>query len=203
MTPAAFIPLVWMAIVVPLAIFRIQRYRAQGRPLPQAAAAKTSPGVLVIFGLIGISTLVGGVYSGLSNLDFARKAAHASGQIINFRAHRGSRGGYTYSPIVRYRPSSGMDIVFESRASSNLAFWPPVGAQVEVLYDASNPRRARLNHFTELWMPPIFLTLFGGIFLSLAIFISASMRKKQALPPSSAPPSAPRPAGYEVPNIIH
>jgi hypothetical protein len=88
----------------------------------------------------------------------------------------------------RYRLPNGTDIVFESRVSTNLSFWPPTGAAVEVLYDPSDPRHARLNHFTELLMMPLFFVLFGGMFFGITLFASASARRKQV--PLVVPPSA-------------
>jgi len=46
-----------------------------------------------------------------------------------------------------------------------------VGASVKVLYSPDDPMKAQLSSFTDLWLMPVFLGLFGSAFLGSGIFL--------------------------------
>jgi hypothetical protein len=48
-------------------------------------------------------------------------------------------------------------------------FWPRSGSPLEVLYEAGNPRCARLNDFPDLWLAPSLLFFFGSILLAVSL----------------------------------
>jgi hypothetical protein len=215
----ALIPLIWILSVVIAIAVRIRRLRAQGITLNQglekavlaARLASQQPrpqprpstALRVIFRLIGGTCMLAGAASFYSTFHFVQTAAHANGQIVDFVAHRGSKGGTTYSPRVRFQAPSGAILLIDGKVSSQLAYFPTMGSSVTVLFDPSNPRRARIGLFMELWFMPIFLFIFGGIFLAVSLISTKSLQQN-----SSQSPTLPRSPGtkspdYHIPDIIH
>jgi hypothetical protein len=126
----------------------------------------------VIFGLLGIGMLVGGIFWGLRTREFIARAERADGRVIEMVAKRDSDGDRTYSPTVQFMAKDGTQTTFTSSVSSN----PPShreGDAVKVLYDPANPRDAKIESFTELWFGPLLLGgVMGVIFTLVGVGVS-------------------------------
>ncbi len=224
------IHLIWVTVVALSLYSRFRQFRGKGLSLSETLRQsganvpvqrvdphspltpdqlKQTKGMIFLFGLIGGGILLASAWSLTSTVGFVKKATRARGEIVEVVAVRGSKGGYSYAPRVRFQTSSGETIHFRTRVSTSRSFWPAAGSIVQVLYQPSPPYRARLDCFADLWMLPMFLLVFGGLFFGFAIFAARSLRKRTDLPPPAAPPStdlphsSPGASGYEIPTIIH
>ena len=101
------------------------------------------------------------------NLRFAGRAARAPGTVVELVTSRGSKGGTLYSPIVRWQPLEGEPRTLRSRTASSPAAFA-VGEQVTVLYDPDDPAEARLQAFSEQWLPATITGAMGTLFLLVA-----------------------------------
>jgi len=70
----------------------------------------------------------------------------------------------SYAPVVRFTTGDGRAIEFHGRGGSETALGP--GDRVTVIYDPTNPIRARILSFIDLWLPAAaafgVALLFGG-----------------------------------------
>lgn len=70
----------------------------------------------------------------------------------------------SYAPVVRFTTQEGREIEFHGRGGSGTDF--AEGDRVTVVYDRSNPSRARIVSFLDLWLPAAVafavVVLFGG-----------------------------------------
>jgi len=80
---------------------------------------------------------------------FVRSATQGRGTIVKLAEH--SFGlGKAYFPVYTFRDEQGRD----HEITSSLGRYPPshqVGDTVQVLYQASQPERARLDEFSDIW----------------------------------------------------
>ena len=81
----------------------------------------------------------------------------------------------SYAPVVRFTTQDGREIEFHGRGGSGTDF--AEGDTVTVVYDRSNPSRARIVSFLDLWLPAAVafavVVLFGG-----AASLSRRMRRR-------------------------
>lgn len=70
----------------------------------------------------------------------------------------------SYAPVVRFTTGDGREIEFHGRGGSDRGF--AEGDRVTVVYDPTNPIRARIVSFLDLWLPTVaafgVAILFGG-----------------------------------------
>lgn len=132
----------------------------------------------ILFLVIGVCALVGGIVWGVNTKKFVDGASRASGTVIELqRRQSSSDDGPSYYPVVRFTDASGKDVTFTSSTGSN----PPSnreGDKVAVLYDPNNPDEAELDSFFALWFGPLMVGgLFGTIFPLVGVFaIIGSLR---------------------------
>jgi len=116
--------------------------------------------IVVIFGFVSLIMLTIAVVSWFTTKRFADNANKTTGTVIELIRRRSSKGGHTYSPVIRFRAIDGSEIEFTESMSSN----PPgyvVNEQVPVLYDPSNYRKARA--FKSGWRLYFVSLLLGGM----------------------------------------
>jgi hypothetical protein len=176
--PALFF-LIWVGVVFLTMLVKIRQIRAKGqtfRDAMQEASAKAaaqprkpspafSKAGFKIFRIVGVLFILVAVWTGFSTASFIQKAARAPGQIIDFIARRGSKGGISYAPHVRFLASSGQIVVFTTRFSTQKSFWPPLGSTIGVFYDPFFPRHARMDCFGDLWFQSLLMLFFGVMFV--------------------------------------
>jgi len=108
---------------------------------------------------IGMVILTGGLALGWVSLRHVRYAERAAGEVIEIH-----RDGDMYAPVVRFRLPDG-----EARDVTDLASGAPdfaVGDKVTILYMPQDPGDFRIDRFDRLWLPTIFVTVFGGLWLT-------------------------------------
>jgi len=110
--------------------------------------------------ILGIGGLIaaGGVLMGLGNLRHVLYGERAEGVVIEI-----VREGDMYAPVVRFRLPQGGPMEVRDLASSAPDF--AVGDAVTVLYLPETPADFRLDTFDRLWLVPLLLAGFGGVWL--------------------------------------
>ena len=105
---------------------------------------------------------------------FRKTAVEAQGAVIGLREglSTGAHGesSTVYYPIIRFADKAGQDHTLYSSSGSD----PPayeVGERVSVLYDPANPKEAKVNSFTGLWLWPLLLGIIGGLDLLTCLFL--------------------------------
>lgn len=116
-------------------------------------------GCLVIFiNLVFIALLAGGGYLTYYNYQLRTGGAQTIGTVIRLD-ESSSDGSTTYSPVFQYQVN-GQTYEFESQNSSS----PPthrVGDQDTIYYDPTNPEKAQIDSFMDMWLAPSLLVCFG------------------------------------------
>lgn len=83
----------------------------------------------------------------------------------------------SFAPVVRFTTQEGREVEFHGRGGSGTSF--SAGDVVTVVYDRTNPSRARIMSFLDLWLPTVVVFavafLFGG-----AAKLSRWMRRRGA-----------------------
>ncbi len=141
---------------------------------------KQGKGVLILFGIIGVCMVFGSAYFFVSTKQFIASALRAPGTVVDLVPKENDDGGYTYAPQVTFSTDEGEEYTFVSGASAS----PPAfseGEIVEVLYEAKNPRGAKINAVSTLYGLPLIMGGMGIIFALVGIIPGTLFlrRKKQ------------------------
>lgn len=143
------------------------------------------------FSLISLSALLIGVFVLWGVVDLYASGGRARGTVTEIRETRsivseevtspGGREGrrdveqISLAPIVRFTTPEGREIEFHGRGGSGTSF--KAGEVVNVVYDRSQPGRARIVSFVDLWLPAAVAfavsLLFGG-----AVRLSRGSRRR-------------------------
>jgi hypothetical protein len=144
------------------------------------------------FSVISLSALLIGVLVLWSTVELYSSGGRARGTVTEIRESRsivseevtipGGREVHreveriTLAPIVRFVTAEGREIEFHGRGGSGTSF--EAGELVDVVYDRSQPSRARIVSFVDLWLPAAVAfavsVLFGG-----AVVLSRWGRRKR------------------------
>jgi hypothetical protein len=125
-----------------------------------------------IFGLAGLIMLAIGIWLLQNTISFKARALHAQGRVVELRREEWSSNSHghqrsSYHPVVEFEVNQTR-ITFVSNSGTN----PPaysVNERVDVLYDPSDPNRAKLNGFFSLWGAAAICLLIGGVFSSVGL----------------------------------
>lgn len=143
------------------------------------------------FSVISLSALLIGVFVLWSTVELYAGGGRARGTVTEIRESRSivseevtTSGGrevrreverISLAPIVRFVTAEGREIEFHGRGGSGTSF--EAGEVVDVAYDRSQPGRARIVSFVDLWLPAAVAfavsVLFGG-----AVAVSRRSRRK-------------------------
>lgn len=143
------------------------------------------------FTVVSLSALFVGVFILWSAVDLYAGGGRARGTVTEIRESRsrvaeevrGPGGGavrrdaetFTFVPIVRFTTPEGREVEFHGRGGSGTAL--AAGDVVNVVYDRSQPGRARIISFTDLWLPAA--TFFVvALFFGLAVRLSRWNRRR-------------------------
>lgn len=124
-------------------------------------------GLLMI--AIGLKTGSLGGFLFLRRLRFLRTICATSGVVEKVRLVH-LVDGNAYQPKITFTTQTGENVVLTSVGLSN----PPrfrVGQEVPVVYDPSNPHKARIRSFASLWFASLFFGGLGSLFLLIALML--------------------------------
>jgi hypothetical protein len=105
----------------------------------------------------------------LRRLRFLRKNCTTSGVVEKVTLMH-LVDGNAYQPKITFTTRTGENVVLTSVGMSN----PPrfrVGQEVPVVYDPSNPRKARIRSFASLWFASLLFGGLGSSFLLIALML--------------------------------
>ncbi len=149
----------------------------------------------VLFVLIGIAMLIGGVRMILRNYSFLKTAKEAQGIVTGFDVNVSTKkdpktyrtsSSTAYYPKIKFTDIKGRQIEFVSRYGSSD---PGIveGDSVSVLYDPEHPNDAKWNTKMAIWFGPIMLTGLGLILMIVGlIFLKVFWNKPISQMPSQA-----------------
>lgn len=145
------------------------------------------------FAVIAVVALLVGIFTLWSAIDLYAAGGRAEGRVIEIRESRSivteevtTPSGrevrrdveqVSYAPVVRFTTQEGREVEFHGRGGSGTDL--AEGDTVTVVYDRSNPSRARIVSFVDLWLPSAaafaVALLFGG-----AVSLSRRMRLRKS-----------------------
>jgi hypothetical protein len=120
--------------------------------------------------IVGVAMLAGAVYLYSNTRSSLAGAVHAQGTVVDLQRTESldshSNRSISYYPVVQYAEAGGRKVEFISDSGSN----PPAysrGDQVEVLYHADAPEKARINGFMSLWFGTLIVGGLGVVFTAV------------------------------------
>ena len=146
---------------------------------------KRNPSLLlsIIFFLIGVGMLIGGIFAYRSNQQFLQSSLKSTGTVTGLDLKHSSDSS-SYHPVVQFRTLKNQVINFTSSVGSNPASYQ-VGETVEVNYDPTNPNSAKINDFSSNWLTVLILSVMGTVFSFLGLILPVNTirlsRKKKWL----------------------
>ena len=126
------------------------------------------------FAVIAAVAGVTGVFVLWSAADLYTGGVRADGRVqeIQRTAERAS-----YVPVVRFTTREDREIEFHGHGGSGTSF--ASGERVTVIYDPTNPIRARIVSFADIWLSPVVpfavAVVFGGV-----VFLSRRVRQAKS-----------------------
>jgi hypothetical protein len=123
---------------------------------------------VVALGSAGGLTLLLVLKSVIETVVFMRAGNKTEGTVIRFATTRNSDGHTMYLPVFQYRTNDGS--AYEH--TSSVASKPPayeIGETAMIFYSKKNPRKAKLNSFSELWLFKLIFTLIGLTFFATSV----------------------------------
>jgi len=130
------------------------------------------PAVSLLLGL-GLFAAAGYLFHDTRQL--VSVAGKAQGTVVAFE-RRLTKGGSADYPVIEFATASGHLHRFTTSGTPDYA----KGETVDVLYDASDPAKARLDVFTELWLGSSILAAAGMLCLGAGIGTLLYERRRKA-----------------------
>lgn len=117
----------------------------------------------LVFFLAGFGVLIASFVKFIDAVQLSNSGITAPAVVVEINSHRDSDGNRMYSPVFEFTDASGRTYqVQDSMSSSSPAY--SVGEQTEIKYIQGKEQSAKVNSFVGLWVTPIALFVFGGIF---------------------------------------
>lgn len=136
--------------------------------------------VFGVNGLISLTLLIIGIVSFIRTRSFLKGAVETTGKVTasEYKGEADEGGGSMYSPKIKFSDNMGREYEFTENWSSNRPDFK-IGDEVIVLYNPSNPQKARRGgkkwkFYFVAWLCGGLGILFTGLvlfFLVLSLFI--------------------------------
>jgi hypothetical protein len=132
--------------------------------------------VLVIFGGMGLTALIGGLAWGAKRIFLYKNGVAATGVVVEtYQSSSTDSDGHSsvsYYPVVEFRTSDGRTCRFKGSTGSSSPDFED-GAVVKLRYNPSDPNEAQLTNFSQFWLGPVAITAAGliALFLGIGSFI--------------------------------
>jgi Protein of unknown function (DUF3592) len=126
----------------------------------------------LIFLLVGVAGLVGGIFTLVRTRSFLASAREAQARVVGMKERIGTERQVAYYPVLRYQTHQGSVKEIVSSVGSN----PPrykEGDSVVILYDPAKPESARIHTFFNVWGVPLILGGMGFLFLIVSGIVVA------------------------------
>ncbi len=126
---------------------------------------------LFAFGGAGLAALTAGLVWGSRRYSLYKSGVRTNGVVVEVSAHHSTstRDGRTvdstsYYPEVEFTAADGKPRRFTGSTGSSSPSYA-AGQSVAVIYDPADPAKAQLADFSQFWLGPLALALFGFSFL--------------------------------------
>lgn len=144
--------------------------------------------MIKIIRIIGITLMISaliplipGVLFYAKTKSFLKTASNAKAIVIEMvqrnSSSRSTGRSIGYAPVYKFTAKDGIEYLVHSSTSS----YPPafkVGQEIPILYDSSNPKKAEIDTFFDIWLVPfvftmltIFMLFMGALFTFLGPII--------------------------------
>jgi hypothetical protein len=123
----------------------------------------------LLFVLIGIAVLIGGVVGAVRQSRESAQRVAATGTVVDVVqrvVNPGSAG--IYCPIVDFTTAAGQPVRFQSEFGTMPASHE-VGQSIAVRYDPNNPQKAEVDSATSRWLVPGCMIGMGVLFLGMGL----------------------------------
>jgi hypothetical protein len=123
-----------------------------------------------IFSGLGVVMMLVGIFFFSHTRQFLARAQTAKGTVTQMVYSHSSEGGGGYAPVYQFTTADGQSIVKQDSMASN----PPrfqVGQELDILYDAAKPQKARINRKMNLYFLPTLFWGMGLIFTGVGVAI--------------------------------
>lgn len=119
------------------------------------------------FVLVGFGLFLWGLSSFSSHVRLLISGVHTSGIVVD-AGETVSRGKRTYNPTIEFVTREQQTIRYKSDLSTDM-LTSVKGQPVEIIYMPDKPHEAAINEPFNLWVMPLLLLCFGGMFLGVSI----------------------------------
>jgi hypothetical protein len=123
----------------------------------------------LLFVLIGIAVLIGGVVGAVRQSRESAQRVAATGTVVDVVqrvVNPGSAG--IYCPTVDFTTAAGQPVRFQSEFGTMPASHE-VGQSIAVRYDPNNPQKAEVDSATSRWLVPGCMIGMGVLFLGMGL----------------------------------
>jgi hypothetical protein len=123
----------------------------------------------LLFVLIGIAVLIGGVVGAVKQSRESARRVAATGIVVDLVmrvVNPGSAG--IYCPTVDFTTPAGQSVRFQSEFGTMPASHQ-VGQSIAVRYDPNNPQTAEVDSATSRWLVPGCMIGMGVLFLGMGL----------------------------------
>ena len=110
-------------------------------------------------------------FSYFRNSAFVRRASYVQGKVVQLEERRGEGGSY-FRAIFEFRDAAGAVYTVRDSVGSYPASYA-VGDSVSVLFEPTDPKKAKLDSFNSLWGMSFVMGILGGVSLFFALIIYA------------------------------
>jgi len=136
-----------------------------------------------LFVFIGVAMLTGAYLLHADKKNFVRHAARTTGTVVDFDIlqtgmfQKDQRADHV--PVVRFNTHKGETVTF---SVDSYAAWTDyrIGETVTVLYEKTNPSKADIQNFYELWFFQLLMAFIGVCFIVIPPYtIARHIRQKK------------------------
>lgn len=128
---------------------------------------------LLLFGGVGLTALIIGGLWGYQRWKLFRIGEVGDGQVVECCLSNGTSqtntetrsGRLQYYPVIEFVTERGVRRRFRGATGANVPEFE-IGTHLPVRYDPGNPAAAQIATFSQFWLGPLALSIFGFLFLA-------------------------------------
>ncbi|MEI6561765.1 MAG: DUF3592 domain-containing protein [Verrucomicrobiota bacterium] len=112
--------------------------------------------------IVGLGLLSFGIKLMLERINFLLRSQKAYGKLVGFKEYRDGSSITQYLTEIVFEASDGTEHRITSDTASSRKSTRPIGSQIAVRYDPSNPDDAHMDSLWNLWVPSLAFLILGG-----------------------------------------
>jgi len=127
----------------------------------------------IIFIIIGIGSMIVGVYAAVETLDFLNRAVITEAIVVDYVKNP---YGDAFCSVFLFTDLNGEEVYRRSAGGYSRSLLPEIGEKVEIYYDPEDSRGTAYAGTWELWANPLLYGLVGLAITSVTIIIYKKRR---------------------------